>query len=65
MTMSRDTAARTMRAMAGNGNAAIWVTDAVLVEELIAGADKLGVRRFAFWRLGQEDPAIWGRLAGR
>jgi cytosine/adenosine deaminase-related metal-dependent hydrolase len=30
--------------------------------ELIRDAERLGVRRFAFWRLGQEDPAVWVRL---
>jgi hypothetical protein len=40
----------------------IWVTDAALLERLVAESKALGVRRFAMWRLGQEDPAIWGRV---
>jgi peptidoglycan-N-acetylglucosamine deacetylase len=59
--MNRDSASRTMRGRS-NGNSAIWVTDATLLEELIQNAEKLGVKRFAFWRLGQEDPEFWGLL---
>jgi len=58
----RDSGSRTLRGTSGNGNSAIWLTDATLLEELIRGAQQLGVSRFAFWRLGQEDPAIWQRL---
>ena len=57
--MTRDPASKTLRGTSANGSSAIWVTDAALLEELIAGAERLGVRRFAFWRLGQEDPAVW------
>jgi spore germination protein YaaH len=60
--LQRDSASKTLRGTSGNGNSAIWVTDATLLAELIQGAERLGVRRFAFWRLGQEDPAVWGRL---
>jgi peptidoglycan-N-acetylglucosamine deacetylase len=58
----RDSGSRTLRGTSGNGNSAIWLTDATLLEELIRGAEQLGVRRFAFWRLGQEDPAMWQRV---
>ena len=58
--LSRDSASRTMRGT--NSTSAIWLTDAALLDELIQGAEKLGVTRFAFWRLGQEDPGIWGLL---
>ena len=55
--LSRDSASRTMR---GRGeHSAVWVTDAALLGELMEGVEKLGVTRFAFWRLGQEDPAVW------
>jgi spore germination protein YaaH len=60
--MQRDSASRTMRGTGQYGNSAIWLTDATLVQELMVGAETLGVKRFAFWRLGQEDPAMWGRL---
>jgi spore germination protein YaaH len=60
--LQRDSASHTLRGTSGNGNSAIWVSDAILLEELIRGAEQLGVRRFAFWRLGQEDPAVWARL---
>jgi spore germination protein YaaH len=60
--LSRDPASRTLRGTSGNGNSAIWLTDATLLDELIRGAEPLGVRRFAFWRLGQEDPAVWRQL---
>jgi peptidoglycan-N-acetylglucosamine deacetylase len=60
--MRRDSASRTMRGTNGNGGSAIWLTDATLLEELIGGAERLGVRRFAFWRVGQEDPAVWERV---
>jgi peptidoglycan-N-acetylglucosamine deacetylase len=63
--MTRDPASKTLRGTSANGSSAIWVTDAALLEELIAGAERLGVRRFAFWRLGQEDPAVWERAVSR
>ncbi|GAC1693670.1 MAG: hypothetical protein NVS9B3_11920 [Gemmatimonadaceae bacterium] len=37
----------------------LWVTDAQLLSRLVRDARRLGVRRFALWRLGQEDPAVW------
>jgi spore germination protein YaaH len=58
----RDSGSRTLRGTSGNGNSAIWLTDAPLLEDLIRGAGQLGVSRFAFWRLGQEDPALWQRV---
>jgi hypothetical protein len=30
---------------------------------LVSEAESLGVHRFALWRLGLEDPAIWGAFA--
>jgi spore germination protein YaaH len=57
--LSRDSATRTMRGASSDGSSAIWLTDAALLEELMRGAEKLGVTRFAFWRLGQEDPGVW------
>ncbi|MEP6692489.1 MAG: hypothetical protein ABJD07_15120, partial [Gemmatimonadaceae bacterium] len=40
-----------------------WVGDAVLLDSLIKDARPFGVRRFALWRLGLEDPLIWTTLA--
>ena len=60
--MSRDSASNTMRGASSRAGPAIWVTDAKLLEQLIQDAERLGVSRFAFWRLGQEDPDVW-RLA--
>ncbi len=58
--LTRDSASRTMRGTRGTGGTAIWLTDAALLDELIRDAERLGVTRFAFWRLGQEDPRFWG-----
>ena len=63
--MTRDSLSRTLRGASTYGNSAIWLTDATLLEELIRGAEQLGVRRFALWRLGQEDPAVWERAVPR
>jgi spore germination protein YaaH len=57
--LTRDPASKTLRATNANGTSSLWLTDAVLLEELIRAAEQSGVRRFAFWRLGQEDPAVW------
>ncbi|MGH7663337.1 MAG: hypothetical protein ACRENI_03430 [Gemmatimonadaceae bacterium] len=43
----------------------LWVTDAALLAELLATMSRLGVERFAFWRLGLEDPAVWPMLGGQ
>jgi spore germination protein YaaH len=58
----RDSTSRTLRGASRNGNSAIWLTDAALLDELVRASEHFGVRRFAFWRLGQEDPAVWSRL---
>ena len=57
--LSRDSSSRTVRGTSANGSSAIWLTDAALLEELIREGAKLGVSRFAFWRLGQEDPEVF------
>jgi spore germination protein YaaH len=59
--MSRDSASRTMRGT--SPTSALWLTDAALLQELIAASETLGVTRFAFWRLGQEDPAVWSKVS--
>jgi spore germination protein YaaH len=61
--LKRDKATGTLRARRGS-SWDMWVTDATLLERLVGDARSSGVRRFALWRLGQEDPAIW-RVIGR
>jgi spore germination protein YaaH len=61
--LSRDPATQTLTA-SRFGSWDIWVTDAELVRVLIEEVQGLGVARVAFWRLGQEDPALW-RMIGR
>jgi spore germination protein YaaH len=56
--LMRDESSRTLRSRAANGDE-IWVADATLLGALTEQARALGVNRFAIWRLGQEDPAIW------
>lgn len=43
----------------------LWVADAPLLRTLVGIGQELGVSRFAYWRLGLEDPAIWGALVRR
>lgn len=61
--LTRDDASATLRARLGEG--AVWVTDAALVERLLAEVSGAGVRRVAFWYVGQEDPAVWPLLQRR
>jgi spore germination protein YaaH len=56
--LARDHASATLHASSPEGWE-LWVSDRVLVETLVRGARQLGVRRFALWRLGLEDPAVW------
>jgi spore germination protein YaaH len=59
--LTRDSATQTLRAVIGSGEE-IWMTDATLLDALVRASKAQGVHRFALWRLGQEDPAIWGRV---
>jgi spore germination protein YaaH len=59
--LRRDPATGTLRAKAATWE--MWVTDAELLERLVRESQGAGVRRFAFWRMGREDPAIWENLA--
>jgi len=56
--LEREPASRTLRA-GRPGEWEVWVSDAELVRALIAEAGRSNVRRFALWRLGLEDPAVW------
>lgn len=40
----------------------IWLSDSLLLDSLVREGRRIGIRTFALWRLGLEDPAIW---AGR
>lgn len=62
--MRRDTATYTMRGTSADGATSIWLTDATLLERLVREVERTGVSRIAFWRLGQEDPAVWSRVIG-
>jgi spore germination protein YaaH len=41
----------------------MWVADAHQLDRLIRDARVSGVTKFALWRLGLEDPAVWMRVA--
>ena len=58
--LSRDSATGSLRARGPAGE--VWVTDAPLVARLLEQVRGAGVRRVAFWYLGQEDPALWPLL---
>jgi spore germination protein YaaH len=40
----------------------LWVSDAELLRVLMREGSEAGVRTFALWRLGLEDPAVWRML---
>jgi peptidoglycan-N-acetylglucosamine deacetylase len=61
LTLTRDPVSGTLNA-ARTGQWEIWVTDAELVQRLMRESEQLGVRRFAFWHLGQEDPSLWSEV---
>ena len=54
----RDHASETLHATSPEGWE-LWVSDRVLLDTLVRDARQLGVRIFALWRLGLEDPAVW------
>jgi peptidoglycan-N-acetylglucosamine deacetylase len=58
--LRRDAAAGTLRAKTPDWE--LWVTDSHLLQRLVRDAQQAGVRRFAFWRMGREDPAMWGTV---
>lgn len=59
--LTRDHASGTLHAVSPEGWE-IWVSDEVLLENLIRDARQLGVTSFALWRLGLEDPAVWSYI---
>ncbi len=58
--LSRDPATGTLHAISPQGWD-MWVSDAALLDTLVMRSRRIGVRNFALWRLGLEDPAIWSR----
>jgi spore germination protein YaaH len=56
--LQRDPTSQFLRARSRDGSE-IWVSDATLFGALVRECQALGVNRFAIWRLGEEDPAIW------
>lgn len=62
--LARDAGTGTLRATKP-GAWDMWVSDAPLLASLVRRAEAAGVRRFALWRLGQEDPAVWSEVVSR
>jgi spore germination protein YaaH len=60
----RDESSSTLRATAPR-RGEVWVNDAGLIAEIVRDARRLGIRRFALYGLGGEDPAIWSAIAPR
>jgi spore germination protein YaaH len=60
--LRRDAASFTLRAQR-SPDWDLWVTDVELLRRLMADVRRTGVRRFSFWRMGQEDQAVWGALS--
>lgn len=58
--LQRDARTRFLRSREQDSE--IWVSDAELLKTLVRQSESAGVHRFAIWRLGQEDPAIWGSV---
>jgi spore germination protein YaaH len=59
--LRRDSASFTLRAER-SPDWDMWVTDVELLRRLVGASERMGIRRFSFWRLGQEDPAMWRAL---
>jgi spore germination protein YaaH len=57
----RDPASATLHATSPEGWE-LWVSDRGLLDKLVHDAKQLGVRIFALWRLGLEDPAVWDSI---
>ena len=62
--LERDESSGTLRARAP-GRGEIWVNDAVLVDGVVRDARRLGIRKFALYGLGGEDPGIRTAIADR
>ena len=60
--LHRDSATSTLRATSA-GSWDLWISDAGLVSALMREVRAEGVNTIALWRLGQEDPGVWGVIA--
>lgn len=60
--LQRDAASSTLRATSP-GSWDLWISDAGLVSSLVKEVRAEGVNTIALWRLGQEDPLVWGVIA--
>ncbi|MDQ6718898.1 MAG: hypothetical protein M3Z17_11220 [Gemmatimonadota bacterium] len=58
--LTRDPASGSLHAVSPQGWE-IWMSDRGLLDTLVQQSRRIGVRSFALWRLGLEDPAIWDR----
>ncbi len=58
----RDHSSETLHATSSEGWE-LWVSDRGLLDRLVHDARQLGVRSFALWRLGLEDPAVWDSIS--
>jgi len=57
----RDPSSRSLHAIQP-GAWELWQSDADLLAALVAEVTSLGVTKIALWRLGLEDPGVWGVL---
>ena len=62
--LTRDPASGSLHAISPQGWE-MWVSDSELLDVLVQQSRRIGVRSFALWRLGLEDPAIWARIGAR
>lgn len=62
--LERDSVTGSLQATLPQG-AKLWVTDAVLLQRLLAVVERAGVGRVALWHIGQEDPGVWSVLRRR
>lgn len=62
--LTRDPGSGSLHAVSSQGWE-MWVSDAPLLQDLVMQARRMGVRTFALWRLGLEDPSIWTGISGR
>jgi peptidoglycan-N-acetylglucosamine deacetylase len=60
VSLARDAATQSLRARDANWD--MWMADSETLRTLVGIARELSVNRFALWRLGREDPAIWGSV---
>lgn len=62
--LTRDPASNSLHAVSAQGWE-MWISDSHLLDVLVQQSRRIGVRTFALWRLGLEDPAVWARIGAR